>query len=85
MHPCDMEPGELELGTLARAGDAQAIAGLLERYRPSLYAAAVRLLGNRADALDAVQDMCVVALVRMAELRDTAAAKRWLHTVLRNR
>jgi hypothetical protein len=47
---------DVELGTLARAGDMQAVAGLLERHRPSLYAAAISLLGNRADALDAVQD-----------------------------
>jgi RNA polymerase sigma-70 factor (ECF subfamily) len=62
----------------------QAVAGLLERHRPSLYAAAIGLLGNRADALDAVQDTCVVALGRLGDLHNPAAAKRWLHTVLRN-
>jgi RNA polymerase sigma-70 factor (ECF subfamily) len=75
---------DAELGALALAGDVRAVAGLLERHRPSLYAAAIGLLGNRADALDAVQDTSVVALVRLADLREPAAAKRWLHTVLRN-
>jgi RNA polymerase sigma-70 factor (ECF subfamily) len=75
---------DVELGTLARAGDMQAVAGLLERHRPSLYAAAISLLGNRADALDAVQDTNLVALVRLADLRDPVAAKPWLHAVLRN-
>jgi RNA polymerase sigma-70 factor (ECF subfamily) len=87
VHPDGVEPGavtDVELGTRARSGDVQAVAGLLERHRPSLYAAAVRLLGNRADALDAVQDTSVVALVRLTDLRDPAAVKRWLHTVLRN-
>jgi len=79
-----VEVTDAELATLARAGDAQAVAGLLERHRPALYAAAIGLLGNRADALDAVQDTNVVALVRIGELREVAAAKRWLHTVLRN-
>src|SRR5690349_2984867 len=85
VHPSRVEYGAMtdaELGTLARAGQVQAVAGLLERHRPSLYAAAIRLLGNRADALDAVQDACVVALVRLPGLRDPAAAKPWLHTVL---
>jgi RNA polymerase sigma-70 factor (ECF subfamily) len=75
---------DAELGTLARAGDVQAVAGLLERHRPALYATAVGLLGNRADAHDAVQDTCVVALTRLGDLREAAAAKRWLHSVLRN-
>jgi RNA polymerase sigma factor (sigma-70 family) len=75
---------DAELASLARAGDVQALAGLLERCRPSLYAAAIGLLGNRADAHDAVQDTCVIALVRLAELRHTGAARAWLHTVLRN-
>ena len=75
---------DAELGTLACAGDVQALAGLLERCRPSLYAAAVGLLGNRADAADAVQDTFVVALLRLGGLRQAGAARAWLHTVLRN-
>jgi len=75
---------DAELGSLARDGDVQALAGLLERCRPSLYATAVGLLGNRADALDAVQDTFVIALVRLGELRHPGAARAWLRTVLRN-
>lgn len=73
-----------ELGSLALGGDAQALAGLLERCRPSLYASAIRLLGNRADALDAVQDTFVIALLRLGDLRDARAVRPWLHAVLRN-
>ena len=75
---------DTELGALACAGDVQALAGLLERCRPSLYAAAVGLLGNRADAADAVQDTFVIALLRLGGLRQAGAARAWLHTVLRN-
>ena len=75
---------DAELAGLARAGEVEALAALLERYRPSLYAAAIGLLRNRDDALDAVQETCVVALARLAMLRDPAAAGGWLHTVLRN-
>src|SRR6478735_1134721 len=75
---------DAELGLLARDGDVQALAALLERCRPSLYATAVGLLANRADALDAVQDTCVVALLRLGELRDVPAVRGWLHSVLRN-
>jgi RNA polymerase sigma factor (sigma-70 family) len=73
-----------ELGRLASAGDVQALAELLERSRPSLYGAAIGLLRNRADALDAVQDTCLTALLRLGDLRDGAAAGAWLHAVVRN-
>ena len=72
------------LASLAQGGDLEALAVLLERHRPSLYAAAVGLLGNRADALDVVQDTFVVALLRLADLRDANAVGAWLHAVLRN-
>jgi RNA polymerase sigma-70 factor (ECF subfamily) len=78
------QAGDAELVTLARAGEVEALAVLLERYRPSLYAAAIRLLRNRDDALDAVQETCVVALARLGVLRDPGAVGGWLHTVLRN-
>ena len=58
--------------------------GLLERYRPSLYAAAIGMLRGRDDALDAVQETCVIALVKLGSLRDPAAVGGWLHRVLRN-
>ena len=75
---------DAELATLACTGEVEALAALLERYRPSLYAAAIRLLRNRDDALDAVQETCVVALARLGVLRDPEAAGGWLHAVLRN-
>ena len=73
------------LASLAQGGDVEALAALLERHRPPLYATAVGLLDNRADALDAVQDTFVVALLRLAHLRDAAAVRAWLQAVLRNR
>jgi RNA polymerase sigma-70 factor (ECF subfamily) len=75
---------EAELGSLARAGDVQALAELLERCRPSLYATALGMLASRADALDAVQDTYLVALLRLGDLRDPGAARAWLHAVVRN-
>jgi RNA polymerase sigma factor (sigma-70 family) len=78
------QPSDADLAALACAGEVEALAALLERYRPSLYAAAIRLLRNRHDALDAVQETCVIALVRIGLLRDPEAVGGWLHAVLRN-
>jgi RNA polymerase sigma factor (sigma-70 family) len=87
VHPSDVAGdvlSETELGSRACAGDVQALAALLERNRASLYATAMRLLGSRADALDAVQDTSLIALARVSELRDSGAARAWLHAVIRN-
>jgi RNA polymerase sigma factor (sigma-70 family) len=79
-----VRPGDADLAILAAAGDVEAMAGLLERYRPSLYAAAIGLLRDRDEALDAVQDTYVTAILRLASLRDPGAVGGWLHAVLRN-
>ena len=77
-------PTDVELVGLAQAGQMEALAGLLERYRASLYAAAVRLLRDRDQARDAVQDTMLVAVTRLESLRDPAAVGGWLHRILRN-
>jgi RNA polymerase sigma-70 factor (ECF subfamily) len=86
-HPvCEM-PGtvsDAELVHAARAGDAGALGGLLERHRAPLYASALSILGERAEAQDAVQDAYLVALQRLDDLRDPAAAAGWLHAIVRN-
>lgn len=75
---------DADLAQRASAGDVEALAELLEHYRPSLYAAAIGLLRNREEASDAVQETCVAALVRIGSLREPAAVGGWLHRVLRN-
>jgi RNA polymerase sigma-70 factor (ECF subfamily) len=69
----------------ARDGDATSLGLLLERYRPSLLAHALRLLdGSTFRAQDAVQETFVVALCKLTTVRDPAAVGGWLHAVLRN-
>jgi RNA polymerase sigma-70 factor (ECF subfamily) len=80
----ELSVSDAALVARACGGEADALVGLLERYRPSLYAAAIAMLRNRQDALDAVQDTCLTAVVRLDSLRDPAAAGGWLHAVLRN-
>ena len=69
----------------ASDGEATSLGLLLERYRPSLLAHAVRLLGGSAvRAQDAVQETFLVALCRLQTVRDPAAVGGWLHAVLHN-
>ncbi|MFD5830140.1 RNA polymerase sigma factor [Lentzea sp. NPDC060358] len=75
---------DAELAHAAQAGDVSALGTLLTRHRPALLAIAVAMLGPGPDADDAVQETCLVALRRIGDLRDHAAAGSWLRAVARN-
>jgi RNA polymerase sigma-70 factor (ECF subfamily) len=67
----------------ARAGDAASLGLLLERHRPRLLATALRLVGFRPEAEDAVQETCLIAVRYLGSVRDPDAVGAWLETVLR--
>jgi RNA polymerase sigma factor (sigma-70 family) len=73
-----------DLARAARAGDAEAFATLTEQHRAVLLATAIALLGYTDEAEDAVQDAILVALRRLADLRDPDAAVSWLKAIVRN-
>jgi RNA polymerase sigma-70 factor (ECF subfamily) len=56
---------------------------LLQRHRPRLFAAALRLLGYTADAEDAVQETCLLAMRFVGTVRDPESVGAWLHSILR--
>ncbi|WP_306212948.1 RNA polymerase sigma factor [Actinoplanes sp. RD1] len=68
----------------AQAGDVTSLGVLLARHRPAMYAVALSLLGRPADAEDAVQEAALIAVRRIGDLRDQAAAGPWLKAVTRN-
>jgi RNA polymerase sigma factor (sigma-70 family) len=72
-----------ELVAVARSGHASALGLLLERHRPRLFATAIRLLGYRPDAEDAVQETCLIAMRHIGGVRDPEAVGAWLQAVLR--
>jgi RNA polymerase sigma-70 factor (ECF subfamily) len=77
-------PGDVDLVHAAQAGDVGALGALLARHRPALLAVAMSLVGYRPEAEDAVQEASLIALGRIGDLRDPAAAGAWLRTVVRN-
>jgi len=64
--------------------DARRFADLVEPHLDVLFRAAYRLTHDQADAEDLVQDTCVRAFVRVAELRGSQPVKAWLLRVLHN-
>jgi RNA polymerase sigma-70 factor (ECF subfamily) len=59
-------------------GDAWAQEALYRRHFPSVFRTALRLLENRADAEDVVQDVFVMAYADIGSLRDPAAFGQWI-------
>lgn len=65
-------------------GDRTALEELFTRYRQPAYRVAYRLLGNEADALDAVQEGFVKALTHLDGFQGRSSFKTWLLRVVGN-
>src|SRR6516164_8266425 len=65
-------------------GDREALEELFRRYRQLAYRVAFRLLGQEADALDAVQDGFIKALTHLSGFRGKSSFKTWLLRVVSN-
>ena len=83
-----MKGGEESDGLLVRrvlAGDSEAYAGLVERYRDRLGRYATRMLGNPADAEEALQDSFVRGYRSLARCTDPDRFGAWMFGILVNR
>jgi RNA polymerase sigma-70 factor (ECF subfamily) len=65
-------------------GDRNALEELFQRYRGLAYRVAHRLLGNEADALDAVQEGFIKALTHLDGFQGRSTFKTWLLRVVSN-
>jgi RNA polymerase sigma-70 factor (ECF subfamily) len=77
-------PSDEQLLVRSAAGDRCALEELFRRYRQIAYRVAYRLLGNEADALDAVQNGFVKALVHLPRFQGRSSFKTWLLRVVSN-
>ena len=68
----------------AVAGERDSLNELFHRYRSVAFRVAHRLLGNEADALDAVQDGFVKVLVHLPSFQGRSSFKTWLLRVVSN-
>jgi RNA polymerase sigma-70 factor (TIGR02960 family) len=77
-------PTEDQLVALARAGDATAFEGLVDRYRRELFAHCYRLLGSAHDAEDALQESLLAAWRGLAGFEHRSSLRTWLYRVSTN-
>jgi RNA polymerase sigma-70 factor (ECF subfamily) len=65
-------------------GDPQAFNELVRRHRDRLWAVALRTIGDREEAADAVQDALLSAHRGAARFRGESAVTTWLHRIVVN-
>jgi RNA polymerase sigma-70 factor, ECF subfamily len=76
---------DAELAARARRGDTGAFAALVRRHYGDCLRYAVRMLGERADAEDAVQEAFVRAYRALPRYDERDRFRAWLLGILRNR
>ncbi|MFI5495470.1 RNA polymerase sigma factor SigM [Actinoplanes sp. NPDC051859] len=82
--PADAGPADADLLRAHVDGDPQAFAKLVRRHRDRLWAVALRTIGDREEAADAVQDALLSAHKSAARFRGDAAVTTWLHRIVVN-
>ena len=78
------DPDDATLLAAHVAGDPDAFAELVRRHRDRLWAVALRTIGDREEAADAVQDALLSAFRRADGFRGEAQVSTWLHRIVVN-
>jgi len=77
-------PDENELIATAKCGDGDAFERLLRRYERRLERFLLRMLGNRADAEDLLQEVRLRAWQKLASFRGDSGLYTWLYKIALN-
>lgn len=77
-------PTDRELLARHVEGDKEAFGELVRRHRDRLWAVAIRTLGDREEAADAVQDALISAYRAAHTFRGQSAVTTWLHRITVN-
>ncbi|MFF7637156.1 RNA polymerase sigma factor SigM [Kitasatospora sp. NPDC008050] len=78
------EQSDAELLARHVAGDQAAFGRLVHRHRDRLWAVALRTLGDREEAADALQDALISALRAAHTFQGRSAVTTWLHRIVVN-
>ncbi|MEO1239283.1 MAG: RNA polymerase sigma factor [Pseudomonadota bacterium] len=79
-----MDVSDEDLAMAAAGGDRAAFAALLDRVYDQLFALAFRLTGDRAEAEDLTQDVCLALPRKLARFRGEARFSTWVYRVIMN-
>jgi len=77
-------PSDSELVRSAKAGDADAFGELVERNEAKIYGLCLKMLGNREDAEDCLQEVFIKAFKALPGFREEARFSTWLYRIAYN-
>ena len=69
---------------LCRKGDKEAFTQLVTEYQQKVYATALSVMGNEADALDASQEAFIRIYKSISKFRGDSSLSTWIHKVTTN-
>jgi RNA polymerase sigma-70 factor (ECF subfamily) len=72
---------ETRLAKLARAGDREAFGELVQLYKDKIYHLAYRMLGNRQEAEDAVQETFLRVYMNLGRYDETQKFSTWIFRI----
>ena len=72
---------DAELLNRAATGSGASFGDLMRRHEDRMFAMALRMLGNRSDALDATQEAFMAAYRQAGSFRGEAAVGTWLYRI----
>ena len=78
------EPRDEELLRRFVDGDQSAFADLMSRHENKIFSLALRITGDRSDALDATQDAFISAFKKAKAFRGESAFSTWLYRIAVN-
>jgi RNA polymerase sigma-70 factor (ECF subfamily) len=79
-----MDTSDETLAQAAATGDRDAFAALVARHYDRIFGLAFRLTGQRAEAEDLTQDVCLALPAKLETYRRTARFTTWLYRVTVN-
>ena len=79
-----MVPTDAALATALAGGDANALAGIYDRYADTLHNFCFGVCRNPDQAADATQQTFLLAFERVGQLRDPSKLRSWLFSIARN-
>lgn len=80
----EAQSDELLVSAFVESKDQRALEILLARHESRVFGIAYRILGNRADALDATQDVFLTVFRKAGSFRGRAAFTTWLYRLTTN-
>ena len=74
-----------ELVAAARAGSADAIEALLEKYQQRIFGFGLRMCGDAEDAKEVLQETLLAAARNVKDFRGGSSLSTWLYTIARSK